>query len=315
MGRRRTFDRRLTGATGILAGMHIAFLGFGLIAGSVARAVRATGRSMAGRWPAGRHRAIGPEQARADGILNVAATSPNTVILGADIVVLGAPATECLDADRPARRSVALGTAGRRGRDRRREHEGDDRRACGCGRPALRRRPSDGRTRHRGLRRFRRGPVRRASVGGRARGARAGRRTSSASRPSRTRAGPSPSGSTQPTTIVRSRASATCRSSSPRPSRRPSPARGPDWPTRPPLAAGGWRDTTRVARGDPAMGAAILATNAPAVAARLRDLRAVLDEWIAVLDRTSSRTARTAPTRSPCATVSRRHARCSARAT
>jgi prephenate dehydrogenase len=64
--------------------------------------------------------------------------------------------------------------------------------------------------------------------------------------------------------------------------------RGPDWPTAASLAAGGWRDTTRVARGDPAMGAAILATNAPAVAARLRDLRNVLDEWIAVLDRTST---------------------------
>jgi len=36
------------------------------------------------------------------------------------------------------------------------------------------------------------------------------------------------------------------------------------------------------------MGAAILATNAPAVAARLRDLRIVLDEWIAILDRTST---------------------------
>jgi hypothetical protein len=34
------------------------------------------------------------------------------------------------------------------------------------------------------------------------------------------------------------------------------------------------------------MGAAILATNAPAVAARLRELRAVLDEWIVALERT-----------------------------
>ena len=51
------------------------------------------------------------------------------------------------------------------------------------------------------------------------------------------------------------------------------------------LAAGGWRDTTRVARGDPAMGAAIVATNAPALAARLRDLRAVLDGWLAELER------------------------------
>lgn len=51
------------------------------------------------------------------------------------------------------------------------------------------------------------------------------------------------------------------------------------------LAAGGWRDTTRVARGDPAMGAAIVATNAPALGARLRELRAVLDGWLAELER------------------------------
>ena len=41
---------------------------------------------------------------------------------------------------------------------------------------------------------------------------------------------------------------------------------------------------TRLARGDPAMGAGIAATNAPALAGRLRDLRAVLDRWQAELD-------------------------------
>ena len=48
--------------------MHIAFLGFGLIAGSVARAVRTTraldGWTMAGWSPSG----AGPEQARVDGV-------------------------------------------------------------------------------------------------------------------------------------------------------------------------------------------------------------------------------------------------------
>ncbi len=58
-----------------------------------------------------------------------------------------------------------------------------------------------------------------------------------------------------------------------------------DWPTAASLAAGGWRDTTRVARGDPAMGAAILATNAPAVAVRLRDLQAELAGWLTELER------------------------------
>jgi prephenate dehydrogenase len=57
-----------------------------------------------------------------------------------------------------------------------------------------------------------------------------------------------------------------------------------DWPAAAALAAGGWRDGTRVARGDPAMGAAIAATNASAIAARLRDLRVVLDGWLAELE-------------------------------
>jgi hypothetical protein len=41
---------------------------------------------------------------------------------------------------------------------------------------------------------------------------------------------------------------------------------------------------TRLARGDVAMGAGIAATNAPAIAARLRDLQAVLDAWLVYLD-------------------------------
>ena len=40
---------------------------------------------------------------------------------------------------------------------------------------------------------------------------------------------------------------------------------------------GGWRDMTRLARGDPAMGAGIAATNATAIGERLRDLVAVIE--------------------------------------
>ncbi len=57
-----------------------------------------------------------------------------------------------------------------------------------------------------------------------------------------------------------------------------------DWPIARSLAAGGWQGMTRLARGDVEMGAGILATNAPAIAARLRDLRAVLDGWLTELD-------------------------------
>ncbi len=41
---------------------------------------------------------------------------------------------------------------------------------------------------------------------------------------------------------------------------------------------------TRLARGDPEMGGDILATNAAAVADRLRDVRRALDAWIEALD-------------------------------
>jgi prephenate dehydrogenase len=63
-------------------------------------------------------------------------------------------------------------------------------------------------------------------------------------------------------------------------------ASGPDWPVAERLAAGGWASMTRLARGDVEMGAGILATNGLPVAARLRDLRDVLDGWLAQLETT-----------------------------
>jgi prephenate dehydrogenase len=58
-----------------------------------------------------------------------------------------------------------------------------------------------------------------------------------------------------------------------------------DWPLASSLAASGWRDTTRLARGEPAMGGAILATNAGPLAARIRELVAVLESWATELER------------------------------
>lgn len=58
-----------------------------------------------------------------------------------------------------------------------------------------------------------------------------------------------------------------------------------DWSIASDLAASGWRDMTRLARGDPDMGAGIAATNAPALAERLRGLQATLDTWRAALER------------------------------
>jgi len=56
------------------------------------------------------------------------------------------------------------------------------------------------------------------------------------------------------------------------------------WETARSLAASGWRDMTRLARGDVEMGAGILATNGPAVAARLRAYRDAIEAWIVELE-------------------------------
>ncbi len=58
----------------------------------------------------------------------------------------------------------------------------------------------------------------------------------------------------------------------------------PDWPAAEALTAGGWESMTRLARGDVEMGTGIATTNAQEVAARLRDVRAVIDGWLADLD-------------------------------
>jgi prephenate dehydrogenase len=57
------------------------------------------------------------------------------------------------------------------------------------------------------------------------------------------------------------------------------------WASARQLAATGWRDMTRLARGDATMGAGIAATNAPAIAARLHVFRGVIDAWLAELER------------------------------
>jgi prephenate dehydrogenase len=51
------------------------------------------------------------------------------------------------------------------------------------------------------------------------------------------------------------------------------------------LAASGWRDATRLARGDVDMGAGIVATNADELAAGIRVMRDVLDRWLTDLER------------------------------
>ena len=57
-----------------------------------------------------------------------------------------------------------------------------------------------------------------------------------------------------------------------------------DWPSTRRLAASGWQDMTRLARGDVAMGSGIAATNAPAIAARLHRFRTTIDDWLTQLE-------------------------------
>jgi prephenate dehydrogenase len=58
-----------------------------------------------------------------------------------------------------------------------------------------------------------------------------------------------------------------------------------DWRAAEALAATGWAGMTRLARGEPGMGAGIAATNSAALASRLRDVRAAIDAWLAELER------------------------------
>jgi prephenate dehydrogenase len=58
----------------------------------------------------------------------------------------------------------------------------------------------------------------------------------------------------------------------------------PDWPDARALAAGGWRDMSRLARGDARMGAEIAATNAASIAGLLRRHRDRIDALLAELE-------------------------------
>lgn len=78
--------------------MHVAFLGFGLIGGSVARSLRADRGALTQRWtlvawsPTG----TGPAAAERDGTIDRAARSPEAAISGADLVILGGPVPACI---------------------------------------------------------------------------------------------------------------------------------------------------------------------------------------------------------------------------
>lgn len=272
--------------------MRIALLGLGLIGGSVARALHdpahrddAAGWSIAAWTPAGQ----GPAAALDDGVIDHAAASPEGAIEGAELVVLAGPAPDCLaqldELAGPWRkvlapdavitdvastkqaivlRATALGLrfvgghpmAGR---------ETSGYRASSAdlfvGRPwvVVPTSDADGAAVER---------VERLASACGARPVRLG-----ASAHDRAVAGISH----LPLVVAAALVEAVAGSGHDGPNA--------DWATASTLAATGWGDTTRLAKGDVTMGAGIIATNAPAIAGRVRELVAALDGWLAELER------------------------------
>jgi len=267
--------------------MQVGFIGFGLIGGSIARALRANKASAAWTLAAWSPSGDGPRRAASDGAIDRAAVSPEAALAGADLVVLAGPATACLSAlddlaggwrDDLGPRAVITDVASTKG-------------ALVARADAL------------GLRFVGGHPM----AGLESSGYDAGRADLFVDRPwvlvpggianapdvervvalveacrarvvrldaaahDRAVAGVSHLPLLLAAALVEAVAAPT------------GSAEG--WLVSKGLAATGWRDMTRLARGDPDMGAAIAATNSAALAARLRDLQAVLDEWQAELER------------------------------
>ena len=266
--------------------VRIAIVGFGLIGGSIARALRRDGGTAAPDGPpsiaAWSRRPDGPRTALAEGILDAAPTDLGSTVEGADVVVLAAPPLACLDLiDELAGRLRGALDPGATVSD-----------------VASTKRAIVARADERGLRFVGGHPM----AGLETRGYEAADESLFVERPWVV----CPGAVAGPADVARiERLAIDCGA---RPVRL-DPAvhdaataaishaplvvsvalvealtAGPDWPTAASLAAAGWRDMTRLARGGPEMGAGILVTNADEIARRLRAVRAALDAWIDALD-------------------------------
>jgi prephenate dehydrogenase len=269
--------------------MRIAMLGLGLIGGSVVRALRdplrgARSEAWIAAWtPKGR----GPAAALADGLIDLAAPSPEAAIEGADLVVLAGPAPDCLaqldelagawhgvlaqDAvitdvastkEAIVLRAMALGlrfVGGHPMAGRETSGYGSSSADLFVDRPWVVVPSADVAALER---------VERLVVACGARPVRLG-----AAAHDRAVAGISH----LPLIVAAALVEAVAGDGS--------GAASPDWPTSASLAASGWRDTTRLARGDATMGAGIIATNGPAIAERVRELIAALEAWLIELER------------------------------
>ena len=268
--------------------MRIAFLGFGLIGGSIARALRERDRAGDGveivAWsPSGR----GTASAERDGTIDAAAATPLAALDGADLVVLAGPppvVIEQLDAlagpwssalaadavitDVASTKSAIVGRAAEAGL-----------RFVG-GHPMAGRETSGYAAAEPGLFVDRPWVV----VPGTADDAAIDRveslARSTGARPTRMDAADHDAAvaaiSHVPLVLAAALVEAVAG---------PPGSERQGWPAAAALAATGWRDMTRLARGDVEMGSGIVSTNAGPIAERLRDVVAALEGWLDELDR------------------------------
>lgn len=267
--------------------MHLAFLGFGLIGGSIARAVRASDPAPAWTMRAWSPSGDGPSAALAGGVIDAVAPTPREALFDADLVILAAPPTACLvvleELAGPWRAAlppfaVITDVASTKAA------------LVSCADSV-------------GLRFVGGHPM----AGLEAAGYAAARADLFVDRPWVISPG-AHAGAADVERVIelvgacRARAvlldpavhdravagishlplllsAALVESVAGRPAGQP----GDDWALAASLAAGGWRDMTRLARGDPAMGAGIAATNAEALVERLDDLLAALETWRSLL--------------------------------
>ena len=268
--------------------MRVALLGLGLIGGSIARAVRPAGWHVAAWTPSG----DGPRDALRVGVVDVAAPRMGEAIAGADLVVLAAPPSACLELlDELAGPSrAALGPAAVV-TDVASTKALLVARAAALGLPFVGGHPMAGReTSGFGAadpELFRGRPwvivppaMEPPPAAAAAAGAAAALVAACGARPVRMTAADHDAAvaaiSHAPLVVAAALVEAVAGG--------PGEPEAPRWPLAAALAASGWAGATRLARGDPTMGAGIARTNAASLAAALRDVRDRLDEWIALLE-------------------------------
>lgn len=264
--------------------MRLALLGLGLIGGSVARAAHAAGWHVGAWTPSG----AGPRIARAQGAIDVAAGTLREAVCGADLVVLAAPPVACGDllaalagAERDAlqgdavitdvastkallvERAAALGLRYVGGHPMAgRETSGFDAGSADLfrDRPWVVVPPAAGDE----------AAVARVEELARVCGARPLRMTAAEHDAAVAAI------SHLPLVVAAALVEAVAGG--------PGDPVPPGWAAAAALAASGWAGATRLARGDPAMGAGIAATNAGPLAAGVRAVRERLDEWLLLLE-------------------------------